>query len=344
MGATPASPTASPPASARASPPASAPAGAGLPLVPSTRAPVGAKLRTVWGLLRQTLLECNRHETSRLGASLAFYAVLSLAPLVILAIALAGMFVGMQAARDQLLVQFQDLLGPAGASAVQEMIAHAQNVHATSIASALGLGTLLFGASQIFSELQSALNKIWEVDESRSSGMLALIKQRFFSFGLVLAIGLLLLVSLLLSAALAAVGKFMGGALPLPAWMLEGLDLLVSVAGTSALFALIFQYIPDAPTDWRRSWIGGLITAGLFTLGKTLIGLYLGKAGVGSAYGEAGSLVVVVVWVYYSAQIFFFGAELTHVLSQDAISRDAATSERPHQAPAVVRPSAASGR
>jgi membrane protein len=274
------------------------------------------KLKRVWALLRQTVNEYNRHEASRLGASLAFYAVLSLAPLVILSIAVAGLVVGTETARDQLLLQFQELLGPAGATAVQSMIAHAQSVRATSIASVLGLATLLFGASQIFSELQSALDKIWEVDCSRTSGLLALVRQRFFSFGLVLAIGLLLLVSLLFSAALAAMGKFMGGLLPLPEWILQGLDFLVSVAGTSALFALIFQYIPDARTEWRHSWIGGLITAGLFSLGKTLIGLYLGKAGVGSAYGEAGSLVVVVVWVYYSSQIFFFGAELTHVLSQ----------------------------
>ncbi|MFI4867823.1 MAG: YihY/virulence factor BrkB family protein [Steroidobacterales bacterium] len=273
-------------------------------------------LKSVWGLLRQTVLECNRHEAARLGASLAFYAVLSLAPLVILTIALAGSVIGTAAAQEQVLLQFQDLLGPAGATAVQSMIVHAQSVRATSIASALGLMTLLFGASQIFSELQSALNKIWEVDTFSAGGILALIRQRFFSLGLVLAIGLLLLVSLLLSAALAAVGKFMGGALPLPEWILHGLDFLLSVAGTSALFALIFQYIPDAPTDWRYSWMGGLLTAALFSLGKSLIGLYLGKAGIGSAYGEAGSLVVVVVWVYYSSQIFFFGAELTHVLSQ----------------------------
>jgi membrane protein len=279
------------------------------------------KLNTIWKLMRRTLSECNRHEATRLGASLAFYAVLSLAPLVILTIALAGVVVGMKAAQEQVLMQFQELLGPAGATAVQSMIAHAQNVRATSIASALGLITLLFGASQIFSELQSALNKIWEVDASRTAGILALIRQRFFSFGLVLAIGLLLLVSLLLSAGLAAIGKYMGGALPLPEWILHAFDFVLSVAGTSALFALIFKYIPDGQTDWQHSWIGGLVTAGLFSLGKSLIGLYLGKAGIGSEYGEAGSLVVVVVWVYYSSQIFFFGAELTHVLSQHQLTR-----------------------
>jgi len=280
-----------------------------------------------WDLGRQTVVEWQRHEATRLGASLAFYAVLSLAPLVILTIALAGYFVGLQTAQEQVLAQFQELLGPVGAKAVQSMIAHAQNVRATSIASALGLVTLLFGASQIFSELQSALNKIWEVDNSSggiTGSIWVIIRQRFFSFGLVLSIGLMLLVSLLISAALAAIGKFMGGSLPLPEWTLQTFDFVVTVIGTSALFTLIFHYIPDAPTDWRHSWIGGLVTAVLFSLGKSLIGLYLGKAGIGSEYGEAGSLVVVVVWVYYSALIFFFGAELTHVLSQPRRSSIAA--------------------
>jgi membrane protein len=283
-----------------------------------------------WDLGRQTVLEWQRHEATRLGASLAFYAVLSLAPLVILTIALAGYFVGLQTAQAQVLAQFQELLGPIGANAVQSMIAHAQNVHATSIASALGLITLLFGASQIFAELQSALNKIWEVDTSSNGitgSIWTLIRQRFFSFGLVLSIGLMLLVSLLVSAALAAVGKFMGGSLPLPEWTLQTFDFVVTVIGTSALFTLIFHYIPDGPTDWRHSWIGGLVTAALFSLGKSLIGLYLGKAGIGSEYGEAGSLVVVVVWVYYSSLIFFFGAELTHVLSQPRRSNSTAAAK-----------------
>jgi membrane protein len=281
------------------------------------------KPKTLWELGRQTAIEWHRHEATRLGASLAFYAILSLAPLVILSIALAGSLVGLKATQQEVLVQFQDLLGPVGATAVQSMIEHAQNVRATSIASALGVVTLLFGASQIFSELQSALNKIWEVDSFKTGGVLAIIRQRFFSFGLVLAICLLLLVSLLMSAALAAVGTFMSGALPLPEWTLQSFDFLLSVIGTSALFTLIFHYIPDTTTDWRNSWIGGLFTAALFSLGKSLIGLYLGKAGIGSEYGQAGSLVVVVVWVYYSSLIFFFGAELTHVLSQHPHTRRA---------------------
>jgi membrane protein len=280
-------------------------------------------LKTIWALVRQTSVDWNRHEATRLGASLAFYAVLSLAPLVILSLAVGSLFIGLEAAQQDIASQFQQLLGPDGAQAVQSVIAHGQNVGVGSVASALGLVILLFGASQVFAELQSALNKIWEADAAKTNGVLAMIRQRFFSFGLVLAIGLLLLVSLLLSAALAAAGSYMHGVLPLPEWLLRTFDFLFSVVATSALFALIFEYIPDAPTNWRDSWIGGLVTAGLFSLGKSLIGLYLGKAGIGSAYGAAGSLVVVVAWVYYSSQIFFFGAEFTHVITQSRHARAA---------------------
>lgn len=279
------------------------------------------RVKSIWELLKQTALAWNRHEATRLGASLAFYTVLSLAPLVILTIATASLFIDVSTARHDVMQQFRELLGPAGAEAVGNLISHSKDLKAGSIASILGIGTLLFGASQVFSELQAALNKIWEADAARTSGMLAIVRQRFLSFGLVLAIGLLLLVSLILSAGLSALGTLMNSALPLPEWLLHVFDLLVTIAGTSGLFALIFQYIPQADTDWRHSWIGGLVTAGLFSLGKTLIGIYLGKAGVGSSYGAAGSLVVVVAWVYYSSQIFFFGAEFTHTLTQSDLAR-----------------------
>jgi membrane protein len=278
---------------------------------------IGRQLTSIWKLLRQTALAWNRHEATRLGAALAFYTVLSLAPLVILTIAIASLFIDVAAAQRDVTHQFEELLGPAGAEAVGNLITHSKDVTAGSIASILGLITLMFGASQVFSELQSALNKIWEADAAKISGVAAIVRLRFLSFGLVLAIGLLLLVSLVLSAALSALGRVMGGALPLPEWLLHVLDFLVTTAGTSALFALIFQYIPQADTNWRHSWMGGVVTAGLFSLGKTLIGIYLGKAGVGSSYGAAGSLVVVVAWVYYSSQIFFFGAEFTHALTHN---------------------------
>ncbi len=276
-----------------------------------------------WRVLRQTAIAWNQHEATRLGASLAFYTVLSLAPLVILSIAIASVFINVHDARQDIMDQFRGLLGPAGAQAIADLIKHGKDVKAGSIASILGIITLLFGASQVFSELQSALNKIWEADASRITGVWAVVRQRFLSFGLVLAIGLLMMISLMFSAALSALGTIMDSALPLPEWVLHGFDYVLSVATTSALFALIFKLIPQVETDWRHSWIGGLTTAALFSLGKMLIGLYLGKAGVGSAYGAAGSLVVVVAWVYYSSQIFFFGAEFTFVLTRNERERNA---------------------
>ena len=290
-------------------------------------------LKTIWTLMRQTWSDWNRHEATRLGASLAFYAVLSLAPLVILTLAAASLFIDLTEAQRAVAMQFQELLGADGAHAVESVIAHGQDdVRVGSVASAVGLLILLFGASQVFAELQSALNKIWDADAAKTTGVFALIRQRFFSFGLVLAIGMLLLVSLLLSAALAAAGTYMHGVLPLPEWLLHVFDFLLTGVGTAALFALIFKYIPDAPTDWWHSWIGGFVTAALFGLGKSIIGLYLGKAGIGSAYGAAGSLVVVVAWVYYSSQIFFFGAEFTHVIMRHHRMRRARRAQSSHAA------------
>jgi membrane protein len=271
-------------------------------------------LQIVWATLRQAAIQWNRHEAMRLSASLAFYSVLSLAPLILLTVALTGLIVGATSAEQQLLVQFRAMLGPPGESAVRGMLVNARNLHAGSLASVVGLITLLFSASQVFAELQSALNRIWEADPQHSSGIVALIRERFFSFGLVLSIGLLLLISLLLSAALAALGRWAGGWLPVHAWLLQAVTFLISLAGVAALFALIFKYVPEAPSSWRAVWIGALVTAALFDIGKTLIGLYLGKAGIGSTYGAAGSLVAVVVWVYYSSLIFFFGAEITRTL------------------------------
>jgi len=223
------------------------------------------------------------------------------------------------------------------------MLAHAQNLHAGSLASIVGVVMLLFSASQVFAELQSALNRIWETDPRRSSGLVALIRERFFSFGLVLSIGLLLLISLLLSAALAALGHWVSGWLPLPVWLLQGVAFPISLIGTCALFALIFRFVPEAPSSWRAVWIGGLVTACLFDIGKTLIGIYLGKAGIGSTYGAAGSLVAVVVWVYYSALIFFYGAEITRTLlrpaSRDAVRAAARAAGARASAPTVMHPS-----
>ena len=277
-------------------------------------------------MLSQTFSAWNEHEGPRLGAALAFYTILSLAPLVILVIALVALIFGHSTAQDQLLGQVDSMIGHQGSEAVKGMIEHAQEPASGTFASIIGVITLLFGASGVFGELRSALNKMWDVRIDSGGGVWGTIKQRFFSFGMVLAVGFLLLVSLVISAALAALGKFFGGFLPMPEFVLSAINFMVSLAGTAVLFALIFRYVPETKIAWKDVWIGATVTALLFTIGEFLVGLYLGKAAVGSAYGAAGSLVVVIVWVYYSAMIFLFGAEFTHVLESGGQGQNTETS------------------
>jgi membrane protein len=207
-------------------------------------------------------------------------------------------------------------MGAEGAKAVETVIEHGQKPTGV-FASLIGAITLLVGASGAFSELQCALNKIWDVQPKDGSDVASLIKARLFSFGMVLAVGFLLLVSLVITAGLAVLGKFFDEILPMPELLMHTINFAVSFGGISALFALIFKYVPEAKIDWKDVWEGAIATALLFTIGKSLIGLYLGKAAVGSAYGAAGSLIVVIVWVYYSAMVFFFGAEFAHVRATD---------------------------
>jgi membrane protein len=269
---------------------------------------------TIWSMLTQTFAKWNEHETPRLGAALAFYTILSMAPLVILALAIVSLIFGHSTAQTQLLDQVRSMVGEQGTQVVKDMIEHGQKPASSAIASIIGGITLLFGASSVFGELRSALNRIWDIRPEDDGGFWNTIKQRLFSFTLVLAVGFLLLVSLLLSAALASLSKFFDALLPLPGFVLNAINFLVSLAGVAGLFALMFRYVPATKIAWRSICIGATLTALLFTIGKFLIGLYLGKAAVGSAYGAAESLVVVIVWVYYSAMIFLFGAEFTHVL------------------------------
>ncbi len=275
-----------------------------------------------WPIFRQTVRAWNLHDAPRLGAALAFYTILSLAPLVILVVAVAAMVFGPSLAQDQILNQVREMIGSRGAEAVKATIDHAREPTSGLLASAVGILTLFFGASGVFLELRSALNLIWEVTPPEDEGILDLVKQRFFSFGMILAIGFLLLVSLVLSAALAAAGKFFGDLLPMPEEVLSTMNFLVSFAAIGVLFGLIFRYVPDKRIPWRGIWMGAVVTAFLFSIGKSLIGLYLGKASVGSAYGAAGSVIVVIVWVYYSSMIFFFGAEFTHALAQWQAARE----------------------
>jgi membrane protein len=266
-----------------------------------------------WHELKRAADSWLEHEGPRLAASLSLYSLLSLAPLVVLTIAIAALAFGQSAAQEALVDEVRDLMGGDGARTVQTVIEHGKEPHAGGVASVIGIIILIAGASSVFGELQSALNKIWEVKPPGTAGLLNMIKSRLVSFALVLGFGFLLLVSLIFSAALAAFGRLFSAHLALPTPLLAGTNAVVSFAGIFVLIALILKYVPDVRLHWRDVWPGALATAFLFMLGKALLGLYLGKAAVGSAYGAAGSLVVVILWVYYSAMIFYFGAEFTRV-------------------------------
>jgi membrane protein len=277
-------------------------------------------IKAPFSILKTTFSSWNTHEAPRLGAALAFYTILSLSPLVIIVVALAGLIFSRSTAQAHILSQVQGMIGPEGAKAVTAMLANAQRPTTGVLGTLVGILSLLFGASGVFTELRSALNLIWGVKPEQTSGVLGLVRERFFSFGMVLSIGFLLLVSLVVSTVLAAIGKFFGGLLPIPSAVLAVFNFLISYIGVTVLFGLIFRFVPEAKVRWRNVWPGALVTAMFFTIGKTLIGLYLGKASVGSPYGAAGSVIVVIVWVYYSAQIFFFGAEFTHAYAEHQMS------------------------
>jgi membrane protein len=267
----------------------------------------------MWQLLKDTHADWSRHQAPKLGAALAYYTVLALAPLVVVVVAVVGLVYGEQAAQGDLMRQIQDLVGRDGAQAIQTVIANAYKPASGILATVLGLITLFLGASGVFVELRDSLNKIWEAPPHPAGGIWPAIRERFLSFGMVLAIGFLLLVSLVLSAGIAAAGTFLKGLLPIPAWVLHAVNSTLSLVVFTLLFAMIYRFLPDVRITWRDTFLGAAFTSVLFTVGKLMIGIYLGKAGVASAYGAAGSLVIVLVWVYYSAQVFFFGAEFTHI-------------------------------
>jgi membrane protein len=271
-------------------------------------------LRVLWPVLRDTFSAWDDNDAPRMGAALAFYTILSLAPLVVLMIAIAGMIFGDEAAQQALLREVDRVSGREGHVVVSSLLDNLQKSHSGTVASVLGALTLMFGASGVFNELRAALNRIWRVKPTRAS-VWTTIRGRLFSFGMVLAVGFLLLVSLLATTALAALGKFFGDFLPASEAILSVLNFLISTGGIAVLFALIFRYVPEVRVAWSDVRLGAILTALLFTIGKSLIGIYLGKAAIGSAYGAAGSLVVLTVWVYYSAMIFLFGAELTQIIN-----------------------------
>jgi membrane protein len=269
--------------------------------------------RTLVTVIKQTASDWLEDDASRLAASLAFYTLLSLAPLVIIAVAVAGVVLGPEAARGQIAGELSRVVGRDAARGLQAVVASAQSPASGTVGTIIGVITLFVGASGVFGELQYALNAIWEVRAKPGRGILGEVKDRFFSFTMVLGVAFLLLVSLLLSTLLSAIGHSFAPLLPGGeiAWQLCNFGF--SLALITGLFALIFKYVPDVEIAWADVWAGAAVTALLFTIGKSLLGIYLGKASIGSSYGAAGSLVVLIVWVYYSAQILFLGAEFTQV-------------------------------
>jgi membrane protein len=270
-------------------------------------------IRKIGRVARDSLNAWVDHNASSLGAALAYYTLFSVAPVLVIAVAIAGYIFGAQNAETHLLAQMQGLLGEAGAGAVQTLLQSAHQGRARGLAAAVSIVTLLIGATSVFGELQNTLDLIWRSPQRDPSvAWWRLVKSRLLSFGLILGVGFLLMVSLIASAALAAVGDWLRTFITEWSVLLPALDLLLSLSMTTLLFALIYKYVPRENIAWGDVWIGGLVTAALFTVGKFLIGLYLGRSSLSSAYGAAGSVMVLLLWIYYSAQIFLLGAEFTH--------------------------------
>ena len=271
---------------------------------------------SIWTLFREAFADWLEDRAPRLGAALAYYTALSLAPLLLIVIGIAGMAFGQEAAQGRIVGEIQGLVGDDGARAIQDMLSHARRPASGIIATTVGAATLLLGAAGVFGQLQDALNTIWEVAPYPGRGWRGFVKDRFLSLTMVLGTGFLLLVSLVVTAGIAAAGESLGGLSPGVEALAELAAMLVSLCVVVVLFAMIFKFLPDAEIAWRDVWIGAVVTAALFVVGKFAIGLYLGHASIGSAYGAAGSFVVLLVWVYYSAQVLLLGAELTQVYAR----------------------------
>jgi membrane protein len=268
-------------------------------------------IRTGLRLVKETIDRCQKHNTPLLAAALAFYTVLSLAPGLWIVVAAAGIFVGRESARDQVLAWATVMIGPRSAGFVGSIL---DGMTAnTSFATVAGLVSMFFGATVAFSALQDALNTVWDVPPKDRHYIAEFFLKRLVSFLAVLALGVMLLASLMASAAISAVAHFAPRLLPAPELLLNAADFVVAIVFITLLFAVTYRILPDTAVDWRDAWTGATVTAILFTIGKALIGWYLGHTGLRSAYGAAGSFVILLLWVYYSTQIFLFGAEFAEV-------------------------------
>ena len=286
----------------------------------------------IWSLLAATFSDWYDDRAQRMGAALAYYTVFALAPGVVLIVAIAGLGFGPETAQQQFVEQIGYLLGAEGARAIEAMIVSARQQAVGTTAAALAAGTLLFGLWGVFGELQDSLNTIWGVAPKPGRGFLQMVKDRFLSFAMVTGIGFLLLVSLAVSAWLAAAGKFFSYLLPAPEMVLKGWTSACRSRSSRCSSRSRSSCCPTWRSAWRDVWVGAGVTSVLFVAGKSLIGLYLGKSSIGSVYGAAGSLVVILVWVYYSSQIVIFGAEFTKVWARRRGAAPSSTHRRaPHQ-------------
>jgi membrane protein len=263
-----------------------------------------------WAVLKQAAANWSSHKDARQGAALAYYSVFSLGPIILIAIAVAGLLFGHDAVAAQVMSSVKQMLGETGAKAVEAMLAEASRPKAGVLATILGIGALLFAAIGVVVQLKDALNVVWEVEQSKGTGLWHFARSYVLSFAAVLALGFLLLLSLLVSAGLAAAGKY--ASTHLPEGLLHVASLLVSFVVVMALFAMMFKWLPDVFVSWQDVWLGAFLTTLFFEVGKALIGFYIGKQGLESTYGAAASIIVVLIWVYYTSQIILMGAEITH--------------------------------
>lgn len=267
-------------------------------------------MKKYFGMIRDAASDFMADSAPRLGASVAFYTIFSLSPLLLIVIAIAS-FVFHKQATAHIYSEISGLIGPKGAEAVQSIMSQPATQKHGLMATVIAVVTLLLGSTGVFMELQAALNRIWEVEPKPGAGIWGFVRQRLLSFAMVLSVGFLLLVSLILTAAISGFGKYMAGVMPSLEAISQILNFVASFGVITVLFALIFKYMPDVRMPWREVWVGAAITSLLFVVGKLALGIYLGKSTTSNAFGAAGSLVVLLMWVYYSAQILFFGAEVT---------------------------------
>ncbi|MGN6750442.1 MAG: YihY/virulence factor BrkB family protein [Xanthobacteraceae bacterium] len=279
-------------------------------------------MNSAWRLIKMTIENWIAHKDARQGAALAYYSVFSVGPLMVIAVGIAGLAFGQEAARGEVQGQLSGMVGQSAADALDSMVTSANKPEQGILATAVGTALLLFSALGVVVQLKDAFNTVWEVDPKHVSGVWQFIRTYLISLAAVIGVGFLLLISLAFTTALSAAGQYLGA--QLPQTVLQAAGSVISFAAITTMFAIMFKLLPDTPVEWRDVWLGAAITAALFELGKLLIGIYVGKLALASTYGAAASLVILLIWVYYSSQIVLLGAEFTHCYAKSHRKAEAA--------------------